>query len=185
MGRYSIFLWKTTSITYFTEASCANTIYKNKNGYEVLSSLGHGEGSTSTKIVKNPRELTLAKKNEINSRYKGSALGYKDKSNNYELKLDVFGMEFLSKINFNNKDFYIVNNPPITFLAELNNNKLEIVNPLFYDEFNSHYPITCEYGDNILINIFAQEYGKDYEESIILINGNKITKLDWNKIHKY
>ena len=177
------FYEKKTSKTFFTESTCANSVIKRKNGYEVLAKLGHGSGSAEIKVIDDPRKLTLAKDKKINTTIKGEALGYTDKSNAYEKKLDFYGIQIFSSFNYKNKELYIVHLEDLTFIAEIKNNEIEIIHPLFFNDLYTHNPITTQYGDYTLINLDFYGTGLYREISVIIINGSKITKLDWNENH--
>ena len=177
------FFEKLTLKTFFTGSTCANTVIKTKNGYEVLEHLGHGGGSTRIKIINDPRKLTLAKETEINKTVRGQALGYTDKSNAYKEKLDFYGTQIFSSFIYKDKILYVVYVTDLTLIAEINNNKMEIVNPLFFSDLYTHNPITTQYGDYTLMNLDHYQTGLEREISVIIIKGNKITKLDWNKNH--
>ncbi len=175
------FFEKKSSKTFFTESTCANSIIKDKNGYNVLAHLGHGGGSTEIKTIANPRRLTLAKPSEIRKTVNGEALGYVDKSNAYKKKFDFYGVQIFSSFKYQNKELFIVHLSDLTFLAEIKNNEIEIVNPLFFNNLYTHNPITKQYGNYILMNL--DHYGKGLyrEVSVLIIDGNKIIKVDWNE----
>ena len=177
------FYEKITSKTYFTESTCANSVIKSINGYEVLAHLGHGGGSAEIKLIKNPRKLTLAKDKEINTTVKGEALGYTDKSNAFDKKIDFYGVQIFSSFTFKDKELYIVHLSDLTFIARIKNNQIEIVNPLFFNDLYTHDPITTQYGNYTLMNLDHYGTGLYREISVMIIDGNKITKLDWNEKH--
>lgn len=178
------FFEKLTSKIFFTESTCANSVIKDEFGYNVLAHLGHGGGSAEIKIISDPTKLTLANPNEINKTFKGHALGYKDKSNAYNKKLDFYGITIFSSFKYEDKVFYIVNlSFQLTFIAEIKNDQIEIINPLFFNDLNTHNPITNKYGDYILMNLDHYGTGLYREISVLIIRDNKITKVDWNENH--
>lgn len=177
------FYEKKSSKTFFTESTCANTVIKDKNGYNVLAHLGHGGGSTEIKTIVNPKKLTLAKPNEIRKTVNGEALGYVDKSNAYKKKIDFYGVQIFSSFKYQNKELFIVHLSDLTFLAEIKGNEIEIVNPLFFSDLYTHDPITKQYGNYILMNLDHYGTGLYREISVLIIDGNKITKVDWNENH--
>jgi hypothetical protein len=179
------FYEKSTRKTFFTESTCANSVIKNNNGYEVLAELGHGSGSSEIKKINDPRKLTLAKDTEINTTVKGEALGYTDKSNAFDKKLDLYGVQIFSLFRWKNKELFIVNLSNLTFIAEIKNNEIEIVNPLFFSDLYTHNPITSQYGEYTLINLDHYGTGLEREISVLIIKENKITKLDWNENHSH
>jgi len=177
------FYEKQTSKTFFTESTCTNSVIRSENSYEVLAHLGHGGGSTEIKIIKDPRKLTYAKDTEINTRVKGEALGYTDKSNAFKKKLDFYGVQIFSSFVNNDKELYIVHLSELTFIAEIKNNEIEIVNPLFFSDLYTNDPITTQYENYTLINLDHYGTGLDREISVMIIDENKIKKLDWNENH--
>lgn len=177
------FYEKLTTKTFFTESTCANSVIKSKNGYEVLAHLGHDNGFSEIKMINDPKKLTFAKETEINTTVKGAALGYTDKSNAFEKKLDFYGVQIFSSFIWKNKELFIVHLADLTFIAEIKNNEIEIVNPLFFSDLYTHNPITNKYGEYTLMNLDHYGTGLEREISVLIIKGNKITKLDWNENH--
>lgn len=179
------FFEKSTLKTFFTESTCANSVIKNANGYNVLAHLGHGSGSTEVKTIPDPTKLTLAQPNEIGKTFKGQAIGYIDKSNAFKKKIDFYGVQIFSSFIYKDKVLYIVHLSDLTFIAEIKDNEIEIVNPLFFNDLYTHDPITNRYGNFTLMNLDHYGTGLDREISVLIINGNKITKLDWNENHSH
>ena len=67
-----------------------------------------------------------------------------------------------------------------TFLATFKNSCFSIVDPLFNGELYTHNPITTYYDDEItLINLDFYGKGKYREVSCVLIQGSRLTKIDW------
>lgn len=177
------FFEKSTSKTFFTSSTCANSIIKDTNGYNVLAQLGHGNGSSEIKIIADPTKLSLAKTNEIGTRVNGSALGYTDKSNAFKKMLDYYGVQIFSSFNYQDKVLYIVYLSDLTFIAEIKNNEIEIVHSLFFSDLYTHNPVTNQYGDYTLMNLDHYGTGLQREIAVLIIKGNKITKVDWNEDH--
>jgi len=179
------FYEKSTGKTFFTESTCANTVIKTNEGYQILAHLGHMMGSSEIKIIPDPRKLTQAQPNEINKTKNGDALGYTDKSNAFTNKLDLYGIQIFSTFHHNNEEIYVVNNNEVklTFLAKIKNNEIEIVHPLFFYNLYTHHPITTQYGEYTIINLDFYGIGFDREVSILIIHKNQITKIDWNEKH--
>lgn len=175
---------RSTGKTYFTESTCANTVTRTKDGYLVLANLAHGPGSAELKLIPDPRKLTLAKRNELITTENGEALGYKDKSNAFINKLDLYGIEFFSRFTFDNTELFIANALELTFIAKINESEVEIVNPLFFNDLFTHHPITTQFGEYILINLDFYGTGLYREISALIIRGNKITLIDWNEKHR-
>lgn len=177
------FFEKATGKTFFTESTCPATVTKSKEGYEVLSNLGHMSGSCEIKNIADPRLLSLANPADINKTIKGQALGYTDKSNACTIKLDLYGVQLFSSFNYKNRKLYIVNLDELTFIAEINHNNIEIVHPLFFNDLYTHNPITTNYGDYTLVNLTLYTTGLKREISVLLISNSGITKIDWNEDH--
>jgi len=177
------FYEKATGKTYFTESTCANTVTKTDDGYQVLANLGHMFGSSEIKVIPNPRKLTQAKSRKINKTIDGEALGYTDKSNAFTKKIGLYGIEFFSKFTLDQEEFFIANVLDLTFVAKIENNEIKIVHPLFFNNLYGNDPITTQYGEYTLVNLglFVEEPYK--EASVLIIHKNKITKIDWNEKH--
>lgn len=177
------FYEKATGKTFFTESTCSNTVTKSEEGYKVLANLGHMVGSCEIKVIADPGKLSLAQPNEINKMIKGEALGYTDKSNAFKKTLELYGVQIFSSFFQESRELYIVNLADLTFIAEINGNNIEIVNPLFFNDLYTHNPITNRYGEYILINLDHYGTGLDREISVLIIHKNRITKIDWNENH--
>lgn len=177
------FYEKATGKTFFTESTCSNSVTKTNEGYQVLANLGHMDGSCEIKIIPDPRRLSLAKANEINKTSNGQALGYMDKSNAFKKKFDFYGVQIFSTFFHANRELYVVNLEELTFIAEIKGNNIEIVHPLFFNDLYTHNPITTSSGDYTLINLDHYGTGLEREISVLIINQNRITKIDWNENH--
>jgi hypothetical protein len=175
------FFEKSSGEIYFTESTCANSVFKKENKYVVLAQLGHMMGSTEIKSIDNPRKLTKAKKGEIGKTKDGGALGYADKSDAYQKLLDLFGVQIFSTFNYQGRQLYIVCLNEMTFLSEIKGTEIQIVNPLFYKAFYTHQPVTTAYGNYTLVNLDFYGIARDKEVSVIIVGQNKITKVDWNE----
>ncbi|WKZ61034.1 MAG: hypothetical protein QY309_06010 [Cyclobacteriaceae bacterium] len=175
------FFEKDSGDIFFTESTCANSVYKKDNKYLVLAQLGHGMGSTEIKSIDNPRKLTKAKKSEIGKTKEGGALGYSDKSEAYQKLLDLYSIQIFSTFNYQGRQLYIVRLNEMTFLSEIKETEIQIVNPLFEKAFYTHRPVTTTYGDYILVNLDFYGIALDKEVSVIIVGQNKITKVDWNE----
>lgn len=175
------FFDKVSGEIYFTESTCANSVSKRDNKYFTLAQLGHGSGSTEIKSVDNPRKLTKAKKGEIGKTKEGGALGYADKSEAFQKALDLYGIQIFSTFNYLGRQLYIVRLNEMTFLSEIIGSEIQIVNPLFEKAFYTHQPVTTMYSDCTLVNLDFYGIALDKEVSVIIIEQNKITKVDWNE----
>lgn len=177
------FFEKSTAKIYFTESTCANSVVRDENGYNVIAHLGHGFGFAGIKTIADPTKLSVAKLNEIGKSFNGEALGYIDKSSAFIKLLDGQGVQIFSSFKYQDKILYIVHYLDLTFIAEIKNSEIKIVNPLFFNGLYTHEPITTNYGDYTLINLDFYGDGLDRETSLLIIKENKITKITWNKIH--
>lgn len=177
------FYEKSTSKIFFTESTCTNSVIKDAEGYQVLAHLGHGRGSTEIKTIKDPRKLSPLSPRIKNTLLNGVALGYSDTSNAFKKKLDYYGIQIFSSLRYLERVLYIVNFAELTFLAEIKNNEIQIVHPLFFTNLYTHHPVTNQYGKHTLMNLTLWGIGFEREISVLLINGNNITKIDWNEDH--
>ncbi|MES2457437.1 MAG: hypothetical protein V4594_17915 [Bacteroidota bacterium] len=184
-GGTAYFFQKSTGKTFFTESTCTNTVAKDENGYTLLANLGHGNGFVRIKAIPDPTKLTLAALDKIGQPVNGEALGYRDKSKGFEIKLDQWGFQVFSTFKYHGSTLYIVNLAELTFIAEINNERIELVNPLFFDGLYSHEPVTTTYAEYTLVNLDFYGIGLDREVALLLIKGNKIIKIDWNEYHKH
>lgn len=173
------FFDKVSKKIYFTEATCANSILKKDMKYYVLSHLGHMMGSSELKEIKNPDKLSIVDIKNINKTVDGRALGYTDKSHASKFVFSWSGIQIFSSFIYQNRTLYIVLCEDVTFLAEIENNIIRIVNPLFNTELYTHDPITNLYGNAILMNLDFYGLGGEREIACIIIKDNKFTKLEW------
>ena len=175
------FFDKASGETYFTESTCTNSVLKKDGKYLALAHLGHMMGSSEVKSISNPRQLSKAKKSEINKTKEGQALGYSDQSEAYQKQLDFFGIQLFSTFKYSDRQLYIAHLNELTFLTEIDGSEIKIVHPLFDNEIYTHNPITKTYGDYILMNLDFYGTARDKEVSVIIISNDKITKVDWNE----
>ncbi|NVN96500.1 MAG: hypothetical protein HXX18_14585 [Bacteroidetes bacterium] len=190
---------KTTKKIYFTEATCANSILKKNNEYLVLSHLGHMEGSTELKAITNPDKLSLVDLKNTNKPFQGQlslvdlenmnktfqvqALGNADSSKAANTIFEYYDIQIFSSFTYQGKTLYLVYWRDKTFLAELKNNTIQIVNPLFNRELYTHNPITTNYDNTILMNLDYYGIAREREVSCIIIKDNQLIKFDWNEKH--
>lgn len=168
---------------HFTEATCANTVYKSSNKYFVLSHLGHMEGSTDLKVISFPDDLPQINLKDINKMNNHEAVGLLDITKTAKTIFDFRGIEFFSAFNFQGRTIYLVCWHDLTFFAEIVKNNILIVNPLSRDEYFTHEPITTIYNNAILINMNYDRFGGEREVSGILIRDKTLIKFDWNINH--
>jgi len=170
--------------TYFTESTCANTVFRKNGQYQILAHLGHMMGSSEIKIIEDPKKLTKAKKSQLRNRKRiGENLGYQDKTNAFKKSIDLFGIQFFSTFQNKGRRLFLVHLNEKTFLAEINGTEIQIVNPLFNNDKYTHDPITKAYGEYTLINMDFYGIAIDREVSVMIIKDDKITLFDWNENH--
>ena len=173
---------KLTEKIYFTEATCANSIIK-ENEYLVLSHLGHMFGSSELKSIGFPDKLSQTDIDKVNTTYKGEALGYTDKSAKSKIVFDYYGIQIFSSFPYQERTIYMVHWKNRTFLAEIENNVIKIINPLFNSGLYTHAPITTTYNDIVLMNLDFYGIAREREVSCIIIKDGQLIKLDWNEMH--
>jgi len=177
------FFDKSTQKTYFTEATCANTITKRDGKYFVLSKLGHMNGSSDLKEIENPEKLTIVDLSKTKNTFKGQALGFTDSSKHAKVIFDYYGIQFFSSFLFGDKMLYLIYWRQRTFLARIVDSTISIVNPLFNDELYTHQPVTTLYNKRTLINLDFYGIAEEREVSSLIVEGNKVTRIDWNEKH--
>lgn len=169
--------------TYFTSATCANTVFKDKDGFKVLSHLGHGMGSADFQLIPDPTKLPDLKDFKVDKK-SIEALGYKDTTNYSKEIFDFYWIQVFSMFKWNEQSIYMVHWQNKTFLAEIDETEILIIDPLFNSDMYTHEPITTKYDEDlILINLDFWGIGRDREVSLIMIKGKEITKIDWNNKH--
>lgn len=174
---------RATGGIYYTESTCTNTVLNENGNYSVLAHLGHMFGSSELKSIQEPRKLTKAKKGEVNKTKNGHALGLTDESGAFEKNLEFYGILLFSTFDHNGRQIYFADINERTFLVEVKDTEIEIVHPLFDDSSGGTNPITKSYDNFTLINLDYWGVAKEHEVSVIIIDQNKITKLDWNESH--
>jgi hypothetical protein len=177
------FFNKSTQKTYFTEATCANTITKKGGKYFVLSKLGHMSGSSDLKEIENPDKLTLVDLNKESKTFKGQALGYADSSKHAKTVFDFYDLQIFSLFRFADKTLYLINWHQGTFLAEISDSTISIVNPLFNDGLYTHQPVTTFYEKRTLINLDFYGIAGEREVTSLIVEGTKFIRIDWNEKH--
>ena len=165
--------------TYFTEATCANTVKKENGKYQILSHLGHMGGTSDIKIIDDPRDLSKASKKQL--KIESGNLGYQDKSNSSRKSLDFYGIQLFSNFRINEREVFLVHLNESTFLAKIDETEVQIINPLFNNNIYTHDPITRQYGNHTLISMDFYGTARDREVSLMIIHNNEINLLDWNE----
>lgn len=179
------FFNKQTGKIYFTEATDANTIYKEDGKYYVLYELGHMTIIRSTlKEIPNPDLLTpisLEDLHKFQRDRENPAIGYSDKSNASRIVFKLEPITFNSSFMYKGRRLYLTGNLRRTFLAEKEDSIIKIVNPLFNNAIVMHYPVTTSYQNTILINRAWYMVGGKREISCFIIRDDELIKFEWNK----
>jgi len=177
------FYHRPTKETYYTSATCANTVSRDKDGFKVLSHLGHGFGSADLKQIVDPTKLPNLKK------FKGDkksiiAIGNSDTTDVSKEIFDFYWIQIFSKFQFSGKEYFIVHWQEMTFLAEIDGTEISIVHPLFNSDLYTHDPITKIYqSGEVLVNMDHYGTGLEREISMILVKDKKLIKIDWEEKH--
>ena len=152
----------------------ANSIIKSDEGYKVQSSLGHMEGGADLKLITDPS--LLQKLQDIKKHKKiTNIIGYNDGSKHTTTLFDFNRIQIFSTFQWKAKNLSIVHWKRRTFLAEIDKNVINIVDPLFNSALYTHDPITYNYNtEEILINLDGI-LGAGKEVSVILIRNKEIT----------
>ncbi len=179
-GGTIFFYNRETQETFFTEATCANTIIDKESTYTVLASLGHGFGSADSKVIEDPSLLPSLK--DFKPQRTVEAIGYKDTTRHAKEAFSYYGLQVFSMFQMGESLVYMLHWQGKTFLATLKNNEFFIIDPLFNSSLYTHEPITKRYSDgDVLINLDFWGRGREKEISMILIQGNHFRKIDWNR----
>lgn len=173
---------KATLKISFTEATCANTVFKKEGKYYVLSHLAHMEIFCSLKELSDPDNFSQRNWDSENLPVRRQPWGHAHQSG---VAIHVFDFIFLAAISvftFNNKLLYLTNCFGRTFLAEIKGRDVSIVHELFNDHFLPFDAVTSEYEKITLIDFGP--LGKASNEkkiSNIIIQGDTLTRIYWNK----
>jgi hypothetical protein len=167
--------------TYYTELTCSNTVTKKDGQYRILGHLGHMSGTSEIKVITDPRKLDKANNKQL--KLESGNLGYQGKSNAFDKPLDFYGIQLFSTFKIADRQVFLTYFNERTFLTEINDKEVEIVNPLLNNDKYTHDPITRKYGKYTLISMDHYGTAKDREVSIMIIENNKVTLIDWNENH--
>lgn len=172
---------KRTRKVYFTDATCANTVQKKDSTYLVLSQLPHEGIYSEHKSIVYPNKLSVSDLHAIQTASKGSILGFRDTSNASKVIFNYFTIGLYSSFAYQGRTLYLTHWRDATFLAELDNGTVSIVNPLFNSTIFTIHPITTVYDTSTVINLDSYHNAEWGEVSCIIIQNNRLIKLDWNK----
>lgn len=172
---------------YYTRTTCANTVIRKQNGYQILSCLGHMDGSTDLKLITDPKRLPMLSARRIKEQKRLPAIGYSDKSEEKDTIFDVNGLLFLSTFKFGINTVYFCHIFEKTFLATLDNKNIKLVHSFYESDIYAFNPITRFYGKYQMMNLdFYVWEGDDElikEVACIFVNNNRILKVEWNQNH--
>lgn len=178
---------KSTKDIHVTEATCPNSVNIQDNEYLILSTLGHMMGSTDLKSIANPSmlpKLKDLKKLKLEGWAK-SNIGYADSSNNSKKEFEYYNILSFSSFKRKGELLYWIHWNDFNFLATIDNHVISIVDPLFIkDEIYTHDPVTTTYDNGlVLMNFDFYGLGREREVSFILVDKDRITKVDWSEKH--
>lgn len=178
---------KATKDVHVTEATCPNSVSMKDNKYLVLTTLGHMMGNMELKTIENPTMLPRLKdlKKLKLEGWAKSNIGYADSSNYTKKEFEYYELLAFSSFQREGKLLYWINWNELNFLATIDNNVISIVDPLFIkDEIYTHDPVTTTYANGlVLMNFDFYGLGREREVSFIIVDKDKITKVDWGQKH--
>jgi hypothetical protein len=169
---------------YYTLANCANSVYKMDKKYNVLSELAHMFGHSDLQQITFPDSLSEVEPEKINIRVDGQALGYQDYSGQTNPIFHFDELLLYASFIYQDRLIYLTRFCGNSFLAEIKNNTIEMVNPLFNNEIWMHDPVSTNYGNIVLINYAHYLTAREREVGFILINDNQLVQVRWND-YKY
>jgi hypothetical protein len=140
-------------------------------------------GSSDLEEIANPDNLPTVELKNANKTFQGQALGYADTSKVAKSVFNYYEIQIFASFVYDDRTLYLINWRDETFLAEIENSVIKIVNPLFNKEFYTHNPVSMTYDKTILINFDFYGIAGDREVYCIIIKDGKLTKLDWNEKH--
>ncbi|GAB3244714.1 hypothetical protein GCM10027346_42600 [Hymenobacter seoulensis] len=168
---------------YLTGATCPNSVFKQDGNYFVLSSLGHGMGSADLQKIADPAKLARwqgsQKPQDREFSPRAQALNTSDASASRTV-FQYYGLEVFSAFYVRGHRYYMVHWQGRTFLATIAKNVITLVDPLFNDGLYTHYPVTINYGPNVvLMNLHFYGVAGEKEVACLLIAGNDLVKINW------
>jgi hypothetical protein len=162
---------------FLAEATCPDAVVKHDGKYLVLSSLGHGLGSTELQQIDNPAELTrwIGKSKPQDRDFFAS---YGTKLSHGKNLFDYQEILVESVFQLDDQLVYLVHWDKMSFLATWQNNTFQVVDPLFHAEVHGNQPVTTTYGPSeVLINLDSTE---EFESSCLVITGIEAVKINWS-----
>jgi hypothetical protein len=173
------FLNKKTKRIYKSACTCAVTVLKKNNKYNVTASLAHMSGFTNIFEVKNPTLMELHHK-DINRKkigYVGDNESRSQKGTNQII--DSIGVETLASFKYNSKIYYLVEKRGLVYLDSIKNRKLVVIEDLTDLNIQSSYPVNryCS-GKSIYT------YKNDKNTGFVLIGDGLLTIYSFDWKHK-
>lgn len=179
-GGIAFFIDKKSSNIYPFEATCANTVFKDSLGYHIISALNHLSALSYERIIENPRKQKPMTREQYTKL--GMTIPYNIDANSKITKqvFDFYSIMVYSMFRIDNRQLYLCNVEDISFLAEIKDRKVEVVNPLFNKtlEFGSY--VTRVYGDYTLFCYTSYSNYSGHEGGFFVVHNNKLTSLCWN-----
>lgn len=173
---------KQTRKLHFAYAVCANSIIKENDAYYVVSYLAHMGGSSSIQKIPNPELLPTIKLNTSKNYrpdYYKKQVDIKIKNNSHYTGFEL--IRIYAGFIYNNRRIYFVNWAGQAFLAEIDNDIIRIINPLFNRDIHINRARAERYGNTILINAMVWGKASNLRLCNIIIKDGKLTMLDWAK----
>ena len=142
-------------------------------------------GNSKLKSIGFPDNLSTTNMDKINKLFKGAALGYADQSAEPEIIFNYFGIQFFSSFSYQGRTVYMVYWNERTFLAEIEDHTIKVINPLLNRKLYTHDPITTTYDDIVFMSLDFWGIGREREVSGIIINEKQLIKFDWNEMRDH
>ncbi|WP_196887336.1 hypothetical protein [Aureivirga sp. CE67] len=176
-GANTYFYQRENNKTLVRKTNCLNTVNKDKNTFRLTTSINHMVNFSEIYEFQNLKNfVTTDKKKELNYEQYKKISGDIDK----DVVVDMRGFLLKSNFKLKERDLFLVSFDSFTFIAELNNDELQIVNPLFNNSITYQDLITRKYEDYYLISSLKYfDHLVEREDLIILIHNNKLIKIDW------
>lgn len=176
-GGRLFFVDKQTQKTYWTESTCAVWVRHASQGYEILSSLGHGLGDASEQRIRDPRALP-----EWRGKPTDRATTVSDSAKPATL-FAIYGVQLFGGLERQQQLRYLLHVAGRTCLASLSGSTFTVADPLFNDGLYTHNPVTTDYDGTTVINLDFYGIGLYQEVACLVFRKNQVTLLDWHERH--
>ena len=179
-GGYIYFFDRKTQRTHYTNATCATTVWKEAGQYHLLSSLAHMYGSAGSAIIAAPDKLPLVTQKLDPTRDWQYHFATSKPNRAVKSVFHYNGLTISGSFQWHSQTLYIVNRYPVTFLANIIDNSIYIVDPLFVKYLSPNNTITNAFAPNsALVNFSHYESRKYSEECCLLFQDQHVTKIEW------